>query len=102
MKILRFLFTASKGVIMGGGFGFTAILAVLSLSVRNGAMTEAKVDLSSLTSGSWVYVWTASLLVFFIGTLSETAMKAVAMYKKKRREPYSSPREYGDSGRKFR
>ncbi len=73
MKILRFLwsylFTASKGVIMGTGFGFTAILAVLSLSVKNGILTESKVDLSTLTSGYWVYVWTISLLVFILGTL---------------------------------
>ncbi len=61
MKILKFLFQASKGVIMGAGFGFTAILAILSLSVKNGALTEAKVDLSTLTSGYWVYVWTLSL-----------------------------------------
>lgn len=86
MNILRFLFQASKGVIMGAGFGFTAILAILSLSVKNGAMTEAKVDLSTLTSGYWLYVWTISLLVFFVGTMASTAIKAVVMYKMKRKE----------------
>ncbi len=89
MKIWKFLFTASKGVIMGTGFGFTAILAVLSLSIKNGIMTEAKVDLSTLTSGYWIYVWTASLLVFFVGTLATRIIQSYKLglaYKTKRKQ----------------
>ncbi len=92
MKILRFLFTASKGIIMGTGLGFTAILAVLSLSVKNGTMTEAKVDLSSLATDYWLY-WTISLLVFSIGTLIDTAIKAVVMYKAKRKSQIGGQHE---------
>lgn len=68
---------------MGAGFAFTVILAILSLSVNRGLTVETKVDLSTLTTGYWFYVWTISLLVFFAGTLVDTAIKAVAMYKKK-------------------
>ena len=88
MKLLRLSFAISKGVVMGVGVGFTTILAILSLSIKYGAMTEAKVDLPTLTSGYWVYVWTISLLVFFVGTLImgiSQSYKLVKAYKEKRK-----------------
>lgn len=89
MKLLRFLFYASKSVIMGVGVGFTAILTVLSLCVRNGTMAEAKVDLISLTSGYWVYIWEATLLVFSVGMIATAIIQSYHLgkaYKAKQKE----------------
>lgn len=83
MKILKLLFGASKGVIIGAGFAFTTILFILSLSLRNGLAISPKIDLQTLTSGAYIYLWGFTLLIFIAGNLTEQISKGIAWYKTK-------------------
>lgn len=84
MKILQLLFAASKGVIMGVGLGFTTVLFIISLALKQGIGITPKIDLVSLTSGEWVYLWGFGILVFIAGSMAEQISKGIVWYKTKR------------------